>query len=218
MKPEEILAQLDQLFPDARCELTHRNAYEMAVAVILSAQTTDASVNRVTPALFEAYPTVQDLAAAKQSDVERYIATLGLYRNKARSIIGFARDVVERYNGEIPSSMEDLTSLPGVGRKCANFIRSECFGIPSLAVDTHVSRIAKRLKLAAEKDDVDTIERKLCRKFPKETWISVHHHMIFFGRYLCHARNPECWRCPFVQDCREKKKYFGKTEKAGERS
>lgn len=218
MKPEEILAQLDQLFPDARCELTHRNAYEMAVAVILSAQTTDASVNRVTPALFEAYPTVQDLAAAKQSDVERYIATLGLYRNKARSIIGFARDVVERYNGEIPSSMEDLTSLPGVGRKCANVIRSECFGIPSLAVDTHVSRIAKRLKLAAEKDDVDTIERKLCRKFPKETWISVHHHMIFFGRYLCHARNPECWRCPFVRDCREKKKYFGKTEKAGERS
>lgn len=218
MKPEEILAQLDQLFPDARCELTHRNAYEMAVAVILSAQTTDASVNRVTPALFEAYPTVQDLAAAKQSDVERYIASLGLYRNKARSIIGFARDVVERYNGEIPSSMEDLTSLPGVGRKCANVIRSECFGIPSLAVDTHVSRIARRLKLAAEKDDVDTIERKLCRKFPKETWISVHHHMIFFGRYLCHARNPECWRCPFVQDCREKKKYFGKTEKAGERS
>ena len=218
MKPEEILAQLDQLFPDARCELTHRNAYEMAVAVILSAQTTDASVNRVTPALFEAYPTVQDLAAAKQSDVERYIATLGLYRNKARSIIGFARDVVERYNGEIPSSMEDLTSLPGVGRKCANVSRSECFGIPSLAVDTHVSRIAKRLKLAAEKDAVDTIERKLCRKFPKETWISVHHHMIFFGRYLCHARNPECWRCPFVQDCREKKKYFGKTEKAGERS
>ena len=206
MKGEEILEKLDSLFPDARCELTHHNHYEMAIAVILSAQTTDASVNRVTPALFQAYPTVFDLAKAPVDEIERKIATLGLYHNKARAIWGFAKGVVERFDGQIPESMEDLTSLPGVGRKCANVIRSECFLIPSFAVDTHVSRIAKRLGLAKEKDSVLTIEKKLMRKFPKNSWISAHHHMIFFGRYLCHARKPECYRCPFADICREKRK------------
>ena len=134
--------------------------------------------------------------------MEAYIASLGLYRNKARSIIGFARGVVEQCDGMIPKTMDELTALPGVGRKCANVILSECYQIPSLAVDTHVSRIAKRLYLAFEKDSVDTIERKLKQKFPKERWIASHHQMIFFGRYLCHAKNPECDRCPFTQYCR----------------
>lgn len=200
--PLYFLDTLSQLFPDAHCELNHRNAYEMAVAVILSAQTTDASVNRVTPALFAKYPDAFTLCQADQKDVEACIASLGLYRNKARSIIGFARGVVEQYGGVIPDEMDELTTLPGVGRKCANVILSECFQRPSLAVDTHVSRIARRLYLAFEKDSVETIERKLKQKFPKDRWIASHHQMIFFGRYLCHARNPECSRCPFTQYCR----------------
>lgn len=147
MSPAEILEHLDALYPDAKCELDHRNPYEMAVAVILSAQTTDASVNRVTPALFEKYPDLESLAGADLNDLEQAISSLGLYRNKARSIKGFAQGVMEQFDGKIPETIEDLTKLPGVGRKCANVIQSECFGIPALAVDTHVSRVSRRLGL-----------------------------------------------------------------------
>ena len=204
MSTEEILEHLDEMFPDAHCELNHRNAFEMAVAVILSAQTTDASVNRVPPALFEKYPDAASLAEADLSDIEQTIASLGLYRNKARSIKGFARAVSEEYDGIVPSTMKELTTLPGVGRKCANVIMSECWGLPALAVDTHVSRIARRLRLAKEDDGVDDIERKLKRRVPRERWTKTHHQMIFFGRYRCHARNPECTACPFTGFCREK--------------
>lgn len=200
-----ILDGLEELFPDARCELDHRNAYELAVAVVLSAQTTDVSVNRVTPALFEAYPDAASLAAADLKDIEEKIARLGLYRNKARSVKGMAAGMTERFGGEVPKTMEELVSLPGVGRKCANVILAECYGVPSLAVDTHVNRISKRLGLADEQDSVLEVERKLCRKIPKERWIRTHHQMIFFGRYLCHARSPECGSCPFAGICREKK-------------
>ena len=205
----DFISQLEVMFPDAHCELNHRNAYEMAVAVILSAQTTDASVNRITPALFKKYPTVEDLAQGRLEDIEKCIASLGLYRNKARSIRGFAKGVVENFDGRVPDTMEELVRLPGVGRKCANVILSECYGIPSLAVDTHVSRIARRLYLAYEKDSVETIERKLKAKIPEDKWIRAHHEMIFFGRYLCHSRNPECNRCPFTECCR----YSRNTEK-----
>lgn len=205
----DFISQLEVMFPDAHCELNHRNAYEMAVAVILSAQTTDASVNRITPALFEKYPTVEALAQGRLEDIEKCIASLGLYRNKARSIRGFAKGVVENFDGRVPNTMEELVRLPGVGRKCANVILSECYGIPSLAVDTHVSRIARRLYLAYEKDSVETIERKLKAKIPEDKWIRAHHEMIFFGRYLCHSRNPECNRCPFTEYCR----YYRNTEK-----
>ena len=202
MTVEEILDHLEQLFPDAHCELDHRNSYEMAIAVILSAQTTDASVNRVTPALFERFPDIASLAAGDRGEIEELISSLGLYRAKARSIQGFAQGVMDRYDGVIPQTMKDLTSLPGVGRKCANVILAECYGVPSLAVDTHVYRIAGRLRLADEGDSVLETEKKLCRKIPKERWIRTHHQMIFFGRYLCHARNPECDRCPFTDLCR----------------
>lgn len=212
MSPAEILEHLDALYPDAKCELDHRNPYEMAVAVILSAQTTDASVNRVTPALFEKYPDLESLAGADLKDLEQAISSLGLYRNKARSIKGFAQGVMEQFDGKIPETIEDLTKLPGVGRKCANVIQSECFGIPALAVDTHVSRVSRRLGLAFSRDDVNTIERKLKRKVPKERWIKTHHQMIFFGRYLCHSRNPECDRCPFTEICHEKNKNFTSKE------
>lgn len=208
MKPMEIMDQIAAMFPDAKCELNHRNEYEMAVAVILSAQTTDASVNRVTPALFEKYPDIESLAKAEYSDIEPLIASLGLYRNKARSIVNFAKGVVKDFEGKIPETIEELTTLPGVGRKCANVIQSECFQIPALAVDTHVSRVARRLGLCYQKDDVDTIERKLKRKIPKDRWIRSHHQLIFFGRYLCHSRSPECSRCPFTGICHEKNKNY----------
>ena len=203
---DEFLKELDRLFPDAKCELDHRNEYEMAVAVILSAQTTDASVNRVTPSLFKKYPTIKKLSEAKLSDIEKVISSLGLYHNKAKSIKGFAKAVVEEYEGKIPEDMNSLVKLPGVGRKCANVIQSECFNIPALAVDTHVNRVSKRLGLAYQKDSVDKVEMKLKRKVPKERWIKTHHQMIFFGRYLCHAKNPECEKCPFIASCREKHK------------
>ncbi len=208
MTTQEVLEQLDRLFPDARCELKHENNYQMAVAVVLSAQTTDASVNRVTPALFAAYPDAASLAGADRHDVEQKIASLGLYRNKAKAIQGMAQGMVERFDGQVPDNRKDLMSLPGVGRKCANVILSECYGVPALAVDTHVSRIARRWGWAQETDDLTTIEQKLCRRVPKERWIRTHHQLIFFGRYLCHARNPECWRCPFVRMCKEKNKNF----------
>lgn len=208
MRIEEILGHLDEMYPDAHCELNHRNAYELSVAVILSAQTTDASVNRVTPKLFSDYPDVNALAGGNVDDIAEDIRSLGLYRNKARSIHGFAKGVVERFGGEVPHTMEELTSLPGVGRKCANVILSEAFGIPGLAVDTHVARVSRRLGLVYQKDDVTTIERKLKKKIPEERWTKTHHQMIFFGRYKCHARNPECDDCPFLKICHEKNKHF----------
>lgn len=206
MQIDQILANLEKMYPNARCELNHSNDYEMAIAVILSAQTTDASVNQVTPALFEKYPTVLSLANANIHDVEKCISRLGLYRNKARAIQGFAKGVIQNYDGKVPNTMDELVTLPGVGRKCANVILSECFQIPSLAVDTHVARISKRLGLAYQKDSVETIERKLRKKIPQEKWIQAHHQMIFFGRYKCKARNPICTNCPFVAHCHEKNK------------
>ena len=200
-RTQRILDGLSELFPDAHCELAHRNAYELAVAVVLSAQTTDASVNKVTPALFEKYPDAAALAAGDLHDIEQCIARLGLYRNKARAIQGMAKGICEHFDGQVPSSMGELVTLPGVGRKCANVILAECYNVPSLAVDTHVHRISRRLRLAGENDSVLETEKKLCRKIPKDRWIRTHHQMIFFGRYLCHARNPECEKCPFTDLC-----------------
>ncbi len=202
----EILEKLNLLFPNAHCELNHKNHYEMCVAVILSAQTTDASVNKVTPKLFEQYSDAKALANANIKDIETCISQLGLYHNKAKSIQGFAKGLVQNFDSIVPNTLEELTTLPGVGRKCANVILAECYDIPSLAVDTHVTRISKRLGLVYQKDDVNTIERKLKHKIPKEKWIKAHHQMIFFGRYLCHARNPKCHDCPFIEGCHEKNK------------
>jgi len=209
MTPVEILDLLEEMFPTAHCELDHRNNFELACAVVLSAQTTDASVNRVTPGLFEKYPDAQSLSSADLKDVEQCIASLGLYHNKARAIKNMAKGMVEWFDGQVPDTMEDLLKLEGVGRKCANVILAECFGVPSLAVDTHVTRISKRLGLAYQKDTPEVIERKLKKKFPEERWIKAHHQMIFFGRYRCHARKPECAGCPFVNICHEKNKNFG---------
>lgn len=206
MDVKRILDTLDEMFPDAHCELNHRNAYELCVAVVLSAQTTDVSVNKATPALFEKYPTVADLAAANLEDVENLIKKIGLYRSKAKNIIGLAQYAHEHYQDEIPSTMEELVKMPGVGRKSANVVLSVCYGVPAFAVDTHVERISKRLGFARKNDTVLEVEKKLMKKIPKDRWNEMHHKFIFFGRYFCKAKNPNCKECSLKDICREKNK------------
>ncbi|MBR2989903.1 MAG: endonuclease III [Solobacterium sp.] len=201
-RAETVLEGLDVLYPEAHCELHYRSIYELAVAVVLSAQTTDASVNRATPALFAAYPDIHALAEAEVSEIEPYLHSLGLYRNKARAVHGLAVMCVTEFGGEIPSGRSELMRLPGVGRKVANVILAEGYGIPAMPVDTHVERVSKRLGLAKPDDTVNEVEEKLKRKFPRERWIKAHHQLIFFGRYLCRARGPLCDQCPFGTLCR----------------
>ena len=205
MTTDEILDILEEMFPNAECELIHKNAFELLIAVVLSAQTTDASVNKITPGLFEAFPTPQALADADIKDVENKIRRIGLYRNKARSIKELSRALVENFDGVVPETMKELTSLAGVGRKTANVVRSVCFDIPSIAVDTHVERISKRLGLAKPQDSVEKVEEKLKRKIKRERWNRAHHLFIFFGRYHCTARNPKCESCPFQSFCKKDK-------------
>lgn len=206
MDVNRILNTLDEMFPDAHCELNHKNAYELCVAVVLSAQTTDVSVNKATPALFERYPTIDDLAAADQSDVEQYIKKIGLYRSKAKNIIGLAQYAKEHYNSQIPNTMEELVQMPGVGRKSANVVLSVCYNIPAFAVDTHVERISKRLGFARKNDTVLDVEKKLMKKIPKSRWNEMHHKFIFFGRYFCTAKKPNCSECSLKDICKEKNK------------
>ncbi|WP_420604854.1 endonuclease III [Traorella massiliensis] len=206
---DEILDQLEIMFPEAHCELIHESTFQLLIAVILSAQTTDASVNKVTPALFEKYPTANELARADLKDVENIIRNIGLYRNKAKNIIACAKELVENYDGEVPSNMKQLTSLSGVGRKTANVVMSVAFDIPAIAVDTHVERISKRLGLAKQQDSVLQVEVKLKRKLNRQRWNRAHHLFIFFGRYFCTAKNPKCSECPFIENCREKNKNPG---------
>ncbi len=198
---EEIMMRLEELFPDAKCELNHKNDFELLIAVVLSAQTTDERVNSVTPELFEKYPDAKTLSQAKPKDVETIIRPIGLYHNKALNIIALSKSLCERFDGIVPSERKDLGALPGVGRKTANVILSNCFDVPAFAVDTHVSRVSKRLGIADESDDVKTIEEKLMNLFPEECWGKLHHQFIFFGRYKCKAAKPDCECCPFASFC-----------------
>ena len=200
---EYIIENLNRLYPDAHCELNHSDSFELLIAVVLSAQTTDVSVNRVTPALFEKYPDAISLSEASEEDVMRLIHSIGLYKNKSRNIINLAKELVKRFDGKVPSKREELESLPGVGRKTANVVLSNCFDYPAFAVDTHVSRVSKRLMIARKDDDVLTIEKKLMKFFPRNCWSRLHHQFIFFGRYKCKAKNPECTDCPFRDSCRK---------------
>lgn len=202
---DEILDQLEIMFPDAHCELIHKNPFELLVAVVLSAQTTDNAVNKVTPALFESFPDPKTMANADIKDIEDKIKRIGLYRNKARSIQNLSKSLLTSFDGNVPQSMKDLTSLAGVGRKTANVVRSVCFDIPSIAVDTHVERISKRLGLAKVYDSVEVVEQKLKRKIKRVRWNKAHHLFIFFGRYFCTARNPQCNNCPFQNICKKEK-------------
>ena len=202
--PQFIYEELLKMFPEAHCELNFSTVYQLAVAVMLSAQTTDVSVNRVTGTLFERYPDAEAMSKAEQKDVEEIIKSIGLYRNKAANVISMSRKLQEEFSGVIPDDIYKLTSLPGIGRKSANVILSEGYKHPAIAVDTHVHRVSARLGLAKETDTPDQTEMKLRRKFPKENWSKLHHLMIFFGRYKCHSRNPECDDCPFRENCRRK--------------
>ncbi|MDF9824084.1 endonuclease-3 [Breznakia sp. PF5-3] len=213
-----ILDTMESMFPDAECELVHKNDYELIIAVILSAQTTDQAVNKVTPNLFAQFPTPKALGEGDIKDIENCIRRIGLYRNKAANIKACAKALDETYDGKVPSSFSALTSLPGVGRKTANVVRSVWFDIPSMAVDTHVERISKRLGFAKFGDNVEVVETKLKRKIDRAYWNKAHHLFIFFGRYHCTARNPKCEQCAFVSFCKNKKfeaykKSLAKTKK-----
>jgi endonuclease III len=199
-RAKEVATRLAQLYPGAECELTHSNPYELLAATILSAQCTDARVNMVTPGLFAKYPTPHDLAVANQSDVEQIVRSTGFYQSKAKNLIGMATAVVERFNGEIPRELEDLVTLPGVGRKTGNVLRSVVFDLPGLAVDTHVGRLSRRLGLTVEEDPVK-LEKVLNGFLPPPEWGKFSLRLILHGRRVCDARKPRCDNCELEDIC-----------------
>lgn len=206
---KKILDLIGDMFPDAHGELEWETPFQLLVAVILSAQTTDKAVNKVTPSLWARYPKIDDLANADLVTVENYLRTIGLYKTKAKNIIKTARAVLHNFDGQIPKTHKELESLSGVGRKTANVVLGELYGIPSIAVDTHVSRVAKRLNISAPDADVTEIENDLMKKIPKRDWVLTHHRLIFFGRYQCTAKNPKCDICPVQAYCKYYKETYG---------
>lgn len=200
------LDEMGEMFPEAHCELNHANPFELIIAVSLSAQCTDVLVNKVTKDLFEKYKTPEDYLQVSIEELQNDIRSIGLYRNKAKNIQSLCRMVLDEYGGEIPMDRDELTKLPGVGRKTANVVVSVAFNIPAIAVDTHVERVSKRLGICRWKDSVLEVEKTLMRKIPAEEWSVTHHRLIFFGRYHCKAQNPQCPSCPLLQLCREGKK------------
>lgn len=209
LKKDEIRYCLDtmgEMFPEAHCELVHSNPFELVIAVSLSAQCTDALVNKVTKNLFQKYKTPEDYLSVSLEELQNDIRSIGLYRNKAKNIQKLCQMVLEKYNGEIPMDRDELINLPGVGRKTANVVVSVAYNIPAIAVDTHVERVSKRLGICRWKDSVLEVEKTLMRKVPKVEWSITHHRMIFFGRYHCKAQNPQCEVCPLLALCREGKK------------
>ena len=200
-KRNVILNTLNDMYPDAHVELTHQSHFQLLVAVVLSAQTTDKAVNKVTPKLFEVFPDANALSKASAQDVIPLIKTIGLYQNKAKNIILLSQQLMTLYDGIVPNDRTSLEALPGVGRKTANVVLSNAFDIPALAVDTHVERVSKRLRLARKNDSVLVVEQKLMKKFPKKNWTKLHHQLIFFGRYHCTAKQPKCNDCPLFDMC-----------------
>lgn len=198
----EVSQYLDSLFPNAKCELFYSQDYELVIAVMLSAQTTDKSVNAVTSHLFKKYPTLKSFVDADIKDIEKEIQSLGLYKNKAKNIKGIAKTLCNDFNSVLPSDKNELQKLPGIGNKSAGVIRCEVFKIPDLPVDTHIIRISNRLGIATKKDEPIDIERKLKKIIPEESWIKSHHQLIHFGRYFCTARNPKCEECKIKKYCK----------------
>lgn len=196
-----ILKLLDRIYPNAGCALNYQTPFQLLIAVVLSAQTTDKSVNNVTPLLFEQYPDPSSLAAANQDDVAECIRRIGMYRTKSRNIISLSAKLVSDYGSEVPDDYESLVSLPGVGRKTANVVLAEAFGHQRIAVDTHVFRVSNRIGFTNEKDVLRT-EMELMRTIPEEMWSHSHHLLIFHGRNLCQARNPHCSECAVSPYCR----------------
>jgi endonuclease-3 len=199
-RAREVARRLAEAYPDALCELDHRNPFELLTATILSAQTTDARVNMVTPTLFARYPTPADLADANPEEVAEIIHSTGFFQSKTKSVIGMANALLERFNGEVPTALDDLVTIPGVGRKTGNVVRSVAFGLPGLAVDTHVGRVTRRLGLTTEEDPVK-VERALADLLPRSQWGDVSLRLILHGRRVCEARKPLCEACNLSDIC-----------------
>lgn len=199
-----------EMFPDAHCELNHSNPFELVIAVALSAQCTDVLVNKVTKNLFQKYKSPEDYLSVSLEELEHDIRSIGLYRNKAKNIQKLSKMLIEDYHREVPKDRDELTNLPGVGRKTANVVVSVAYGIPAIAVDTHVERVAKRLGICRWKDSVLEVEKTLMKKVPRAEWSDTHHRLIFFGRYHCKAQSPQCEKCPLLDMCREGKKRMKK--------
>ncbi len=199
---------LDYLFPEPKCELIYHTDYELLIAIMLSAQSTDKRVNLVTPIIFSKYPTLEKLKNADIKDLEDIIRPVGSFRKKSAYTKEIARILDEEYDGVVPIDREVLEAFPGIGRKTVNVFLSEFYDIPAMAVDTHVERVSKRLKLAYMNDDVKKIEKKLMKKFDKSVWGRRHLQLVLFGRYYCKAVKPECSNCQLKDICREKKKNY----------
>lgn len=212
-KTLEAIDVMAEMFPNAEGELIHKNSFELLIAVILSAQATDVSVNKITPALFKKFPTPQAFVEAPLEEIENSIRTIGLFRNKAKHIKGCCEMLIRDFNGEVPQTIPELMKLPGVGRKTANVVAGDAFGIPAIAVDTHVERVSKRLRIVKQSASVIEVEKTLMQKIPKERWVDTHHRMIFFGRYHCLARAPKCETCPLLYLCEEGQKRLNVNEK-----
>ncbi|MDQ7808169.1 endonuclease III [Amycolatopsis sp. A133] len=191
---------LDDVYPDAHCELDFTTPLELLVAVVLSAQTTDVRVNLVTPALFKRYRTAADYAGADRAELEEYLRSTGFYRAKANSVMGLGAALVERFDGEVPAKLEDLVTLPGVGRKTANVVLGNAFDVPGITVDTHFGRLVRRWGWTAEEDPVK-VEHVVGELIPRKEWTMLSHRVIFHGRRVCHAKKPACGACPLAKDC-----------------
>ncbi len=191
----QIVEAMGELFPHATCELIYSTPFELLIAVMLSAQTTDIAVNKLTPALFEKYPTIEAFEAAPVEDIMEQLKTIGLYRNKAKFIKGCCHKLLTEFNGEVPQERYELESLPGIGRKSASVVLSEAFNVPAIAVDTHVERVTKRLGICPLNATVREVEEILMKQIPKDRWSVAHHWILFFGRYQCIARNHDHTIC-----------------------
>ena len=204
-RTKEILDILKETYPDAKCELNYETPFQLLVATILSAQTTDKKVNQVTESLFKDYPDLDSFLKLTNEELEGRIREIGLYRNKAKNLILMCNQLKNNFNGEVPKTMEGITSLAGAGRKTANVVLSNAFNVPSIAVDTHVFRVSNRLGLA-DSNNVLEVEKQLQKELPKKEWSLAHHLLIFHGRRCCSARNPQCERCVIAAECEQRER------------
>lgn len=200
-RTKKIVDILKETYPDAKCELNYETPLQLLIATILSAQTTDKKVNEVTKELFKDYPDLDSFLTISNEELENRIKQIGLYRNKSKNLILMFQQLKEKFNGEVPETMEGIMSLAGAGRKTANVVLSNAFDVPSIAVDTHVFRVSNRLKLA-DSENVLEVEKQLQKELPKKEWTLMHHLLIFHGRRCCTARNPKCGECPLNQICK----------------
>lgn len=196
----EILNRLESMHPEAACALDFGTRFQLLAAVMLSAQTTDVSVNKVTPVLFGKYPTPEAMAEANPLDVQEIIKTIGLYKNKSKNLVALSKMLISEYGGEVPGCFDELVKLPGVGRKTANVVLAEGFGEARIAVDTHVFRVSNRIGLTCA-GDPEGVEKELMERLPEEQWTRSHHLLIFHGRKVCHARKPDCANCALTDSC-----------------